>query len=936
MIRIGLRDARSHFGRFAMSIVAIMLGVAFVVGSFCFRAMLDNQVSQMMSTNMDHDVYVRGATETSGGSSSSGLSTVSTSKTYNSIDLTLVATIRGMSGVSSASATESLSGVVLVDRNGNAVSTMGSPTIAVGMSSTQPWRSAHFLSGTMPKGDSQIALHQFAASKSKLRVGDTTTVVYPDGPKTVTVSGIFATDSSQAGAIILGADPSVVTHYQNQNSAGSDKTSYIGVYGNSTTPLDDAQQQQLADKINKALPRSDHAYAITGDSMRADATKSTQDELGFVQPLILIFAVIALFVGSFIIANTFSMIVRESMRGYALLRSIGASPSQVFATVIVQALVLGLTGSALGIGLGWAMIRLIVSGLSHMGTPLTGATNPTPSGMLAGLLVGMIVTLVGASLPARNAALAPPIQAMNETVNPERPVLRRGVLGSVMCALGIASWLFTWALASADKSGPTPWPRVNDLPIGWPLGCGAGLLVIGVIVLGPALVAPAGKTLGWLPSHIFPVTGRLSTRNLSRSKRRTANTAAALFVGIAIVSCLTVVAASAKSSVSSLIDTGMKADFAVSSASSRQIPQGAITAIQHVSGVKSTVANRLILDVTYNGRKIKGTTIASQKGLFTDVFQAQSSSGDASKALRSGELVVGKNIADDRDWHVGERVTVTTRNTVVDKTATQKAQSDYAAQVQAKVQKLTAAHDLAGAQKEMAAAKNVDPRQFIVTTTQTTTERLTIGAIVTNSVYRDGVIVNDTVGDKLGTPSTMITLQMFVSANRGENLAQLQKRLQKSVKSYYVVTVMNHDEYKSVISSMIDQIMLILYALLALSIVIAIFGIVNTLALSVSERTKEIGLLRAIGTSRGQVRGMLAIEASIISVFGTILGLLVGVGAGAIIRVVYANQGLEVLSVPWMQLLAFLVLSIVVGMVASMSPATRALKKPVLDAVASE
>lgn len=936
MIRIGIRDAKSHFGRFIMSIIAIMLGVAFVVGSFCFRAMLNNQVSEMMATNTDSDVYVRGLDKVKDTSTGRLSSLATASSTYNAIDISLVDTIRSVSGVTSANVAQSLSGTVLVGKDGNAVSTMGTPTIGIGVSKAQPWRSAHFTDGTYPQGADQVALHAYAAQKAKLHVGDTTTLVYPDGPKTVTISGIFSTDTSQAGAIILGLDPQIVNSYNEKKSTDNTQTQYIGVYGNATTPLTEQQQQHLADSINKALPASSHAHAITGDEMRSEATKSTQDAMGFVQPLILIFAIIALFVGSFIIANTFSMIVRESMRGYALLRSIGAAPSQVFATVIIQALLLGLTGSLLGIGLGWAMVKAIVAGISQIGVPLTGSTDPTLSGILTGLVVGLLVTLVGAALPARNAAFAPPIQAMNETVNPEKPVVLRGVLGMVMCLLGAGSWLFTWALATANTNGPTPWQSINNIGIGWPLGVGAGLVVVGVIVSGPALVRPAGAILGWLPSHIFAVTGRLASRNLSRAKRRTANTAAALFVGIAIVSCLTVVATSAKASVASLIDSGLKADFAVTTASSGQLPEGALTALKKVDGVKSTVTSKMLLGVTYDGKTIQGSTVSTQNNLFTDVFDADVSQGNAAQALKTGELVVGKDIAKDRNWNVGDTVEVETKNTVVDEDATKQAQEAYTASVQQQIQQLTMSGDLAGAQKKSEEAKNVDPKTLMKTKTVTTTKKVRVGAVVTTSVYRNSVIVNDTLGNQLGTPSTMITLQMFILARSGENLDTLQKNLQKSVKSYYVVTVMNRSQYKSTMSSMIDQIMLILYALLALSIVIAIFGIVNTLALSVAERTKEIGLLRAIGTSSGQVRLMLGIEASIISVFGTVLGLVVGVGAGAVIRVVYSDQGLEVLSIPWKELIIFLVFSIVIGMIASVSPASRALKKPVLDAVASE
>lgn len=952
MIKIGLRDARAHFGRFVMSIIAIALGVSFVVGSFCFREMMNNQVSDMMGTSADHDVYVRGSKEVK--SDSSGLMAASSSsKTYNTIDVDLASTIGDVKGVKRAEVVYSVSGTVLVGKDGAAVSTMGAPTLAVGFGKDVPWRSATFTSGTYPTSDDEIALHSFAAEKANLKVGDKTKVVYPDGPKDVTVTGIFDLDSSLAGAIIIDIPPSLAKTYATQQSDDPDKTDQIGIYGNLKTPLDEQAQQELADRINKALPAGSKAHAITGNQLRDESTQSTQEALGFVQPLILIFAVIALFVGSFIIANTFSMIVRESMRGYALLRSIGASPAQVFTTVIVQAIMLGVVGSGIGIGLGWGMVKGIVAMMGQMGTPMTGSSNPSVSDMLVGLAVGLIVTLIGAALPASRAAMAPPIQAMNETVNPEKPVLTRGIIGTTMIVVGALTWAWTCRIAVADGD-PTLIGWLNDFAswtgTGWPLGVGAALIVIGVIVAGPAWVSPAGAVLGWIPAHVFQVTGRLATRNLSRQKRRTSNTAAALFVGVAIVSCLSVVATSAKASVNDIVDTGLKADFSISSAASGQIPDNAVEAIKGVDGLKSVSSNRMIFGAKYDGKQVKGMTFAAQDSLFTDVFAPEIIAGDANKALRGGELVVGEDIADDQGWKVGDTVKVSTENTTVDEEATAQAQADYQTQVQAQIQSLTEeaqklalAGDAAGAQAKSdeiqqvtQQAQNVDPATLVKTKQVTVTMKLKVGAIISNSVYRSCVFVNDDLGDQLGTKQTMFTMQMYLVAKPGENLDKLEQRIKKAVKPYYVISVMNRDEYKSTMGSMVDQILLVLYALLALSIVIAIFGIVNTLALSVSERTKEIGLLRAIGTSRGQVRGMLGIEASIIAVFGTVMGMVVGVAAGAVIRAVYEADGLSVLSIPWDQLGVFLVLSILVGLIASVSPASRALKQPVLDAVASE
>ena len=924
MIRVSLRDARAHFPRFIMSLIAIALGVSFVVGSFCFRAMLNNQIDQMLGSNSDHDVYVRGSQERRDDDSQS---LASSTTTYNDIDDSLVDVIDDVKGVASTSLATSTSGVLtLVGKDGNAVTTMGSPTVSVGLAHGI-WRSARMTEGRYPKNRKEIALHSFAAERSGLRVGDTTTLVYPSGPEHVTVVGVFTTDTSQAGAIIVALTPKVEQELYRQVSGTSGQVEHIGVYGsaNHGQPLDDEEQRELADRINKALPADAKAHAITGDELRDESSKTTKEMLGFIQPLILIFAAIALFVGSFIIANTFSMIVRESMRGYALLRSIGASSAQVFSTVIIEALLLGLIGSGAGIGLGWGMVKLIANGMAELGVPLSGSVSPSVTDMLVGLVVGVAVTLIGATLPARRAALAPPIEAMNETVNPEASVVPRAIIGVVLLAFGAFSWLLCWRIAVSDGT-PSPWHALNALAerlgTGWTLGLGAAFVVIGVIVMAPALVAPASVVLGWLPSLLLPVSGRLAARNLARQKRRTANTAAALFVGVAIVSCLGVVAASVKTSVSGIIDSGLKSDLIVMS-NSGQIPDKAIEDIRRVKGVKSVSYNRMLMGVTFDGTSLP-STFAEQPSLFSDVFEPVTTAGDADRALRGGQLVVGKDIAEERGWSVGDTVKVEGKQVSVDQEATARAQADYQAQMQSQGQ---------NSQDE---AQQVAPSTLVKTKVTTTSATMTVGAIVSNSAYRSGVFMNDERAETLVSKQSIYTVAVYVKARPNADVNAMRTRMIRTLKPFYVLSVMDREDYKSAMGSMVDQVLMILYALLALSIVIAIFGIINTLALSVSERTREIGLLRAIGTSNAKIRGMLAIEASLISVLGTLLGLAVGVAAGTIIQKAYEADGMEYLTLPWNQLGLFLLLSILVGVVASLPPAHRALKAPVLNAIASE
>lgn len=927
-----------------MSIIAIALGVSFVVGSFCFREMLNDQVSQMMGSNSDADVYVRGATEQKkDGEDSFG----SYNSTYNEISTDIIPDIEKVDGVVSADATHQLSNAVLLDHNGDAMATIGAPTLVIGFDEHDPWRSAHFVSGGYPQTDGEIALLQDTADKAGLKTGDKAKLIVDGEAREMTVSGVFTTDSSQLGAILILARPGFVEHTLQQENEDTSSVQFIGVYGNKTTPLDEAAQQQLADRINRELPKSADAHAVTGDSVRDDATKSIQDQLGFIQPLILIFAAIALFVGAFIIANTFTMIVRESMRGYALLRSVGASPLQVFASVLVQAVILGLVGSGIGVLLGWGLLELIAKGMSNSGMPLSGSPAPSASDVVIGLIVGVVVTIVGATLPAKTAATAPPIQAMNETVNPEKPVKARGWIGIVMVAVG-AAW---WVLCYLDAAKRVDWQWLRDLGSGWTLGLGAAFVVIGAIVCAPAFVTPAAAVLGWIPQKLFPVTGKLATRNIGRAKRRTANTAAALFIGVAIVSCLGVVASSMKTSVSDLVDNNVNADYVAMTASMTQpISTKAVDEIEKTEGVGAVSAIYMLPTVKATNAGDDVMTAAIRSDLLTKLAPIEQQEGDAAKAIDAGEAAVGRTVADDEHFKVGDTVDLESENVVVDEQATKQASEAYQRQIteqatalQQEAQRLAASGDVTGAQAKakeaesvVKQAQNVDPKQFVKTKTETKTEKVRIGAIIDDSLYADSIFVSLPTAEKVTGKDMMMVTQMYVQAKPGANVEQLGKDLKKTVKPFYTISVLTRDEFKSSMSSMINSMLSIIYALLALSIIIAIFGIVNTLALNVSERTKEIGLLRAIGTSNGQVRGMLAIEAVILSVFGTLVGIVVGVAAGVVIRIAYESQGMTTLAIPWDQLALFLVVAILVGLIASISPARRALKQPVLNAVASE
>lgn len=964
MIRIGLRDVRAHLTRFITSIIAIALGVAFVVGAFCFRDILENQVSSMLSVDADGDVYVRGANKNEEKSQdNSSYSSMAGIEDYNKISESLTDIVKNVSGVDSVHAEQSFFTGVLVGKDGTAVMTSASSTLTTVISEKNSWRSAHMIEGTYPKGKNEIVLEEESAKTAGLSVGDETTYVYPAGPETVKVTGIFSLDSSQMGLITVGLDSEIVKEVLSQTDDTPGYTSLITVYGNKNggSALSAADQKELADAINAALPSSSNANAVTGDDFREQSTKNVRDQMGFMQSLILVFAVIALFVGSFIIANTFTMIVRESMRGYALLRSVGASPSQIYLTVLVQSVVLGIAGSAFGLLLGEGLLKLISEGMKASGTPLSAAADISIANALIGVTVGIAVSFIGSALPARRAAFAPPVSAMRENENPEKPVALRAVLGLIMIILGAGMWALAAYEGSYEGDGDaTPYAFVNDLGTGWPLGIGAALVIIGVIVFMPAAVSFAGAVLGWIPAHIFTVSGRLASRNLMRMKRRTANTAAALFTGVAIVSCLGVVASSAKVSVLDLVDNGLSCDFSIRSAS-RQLNPEAVKAVESVEGIKSVNPVNMIVGVKYGNETIQGMTVTVKDTFFTDVLNPQIIDGDPVRSFSEDKIVIGEKLSKDHGWKVGDEIEAQGTKQEIDKEAMQTLQKQKTEEIQKLTAKIAARQTLTEEENKnlqadrqfmeflqsMASGSGENLSESLSSADSSiisqlplkntnVSKKLTVGAIISNSIYSNAVFLPETAADGLSSRNGRAAIAAYIKSD-GSVSEEIQKqRIVDSVKKYYVISVMNKEDLQSTFSSVINQILVILYALLALSIVIAIFGVVNTLTLSVIERVRELGLLRATGASKGQIRLMVGIEAAEISLFGTFVGVIVGVAAGVVIQKVFTGNGLDKLSIPYEQAGIFLVSSIFVGILASLPPSRKALKVSILDAVIDE
>ncbi|MGN0111097.1 MAG: ABC transporter permease [Cellulosimicrobium funkei] len=885
MIRVALRGVRAHVVRFVLSVLAVTLGVAFVVGTFAFRGMLSSTFDDIIATTLTADVYVRGAQEVEsdasgpGGGGAAGGGGFAGDRTLVPADLTTE--VEGVDGVERA--VPDVSGpVVLVAADGTAVVTTGPPSTAFSVDPEDP--SLTLLDGAWP-GAGEIVLEQSAAETADLATGDETTVVLGGEPRPVTVSGVFGIEAAAAGAVLVGIDGDTAREVY----APDGLVPQIAVWADASGPVD---EDALADRVASVLPSG--AEAVTGEQARAEASEAVEEVLGFVETFLLVFAAIALFVGAFIIANTFAMSVRERLRELALLRALGASPGQVFASVLVQALVVGLVGGGFGVLAGAGLVRVIRWGLALAGFEFSGRVPLGTSQVVAAVALGAVVSVLAAVLPARRAAAIPPVQAMRDDVAPDRGTGLRAVGGVVVVAAGAGVlWLAAY-LGSSVVDAPTGWAWVDDLSPRLLLGVGAGLVLVGVLVGSPAVARGVLAVLAWPLVVALRPLGRLARGNVTRNPRRTASTAGALLIGMALVSVTGVIAASTQASVRSIVENEVRADLVVDSAT-LVVPEGAVEAVTATPGAAVVDTVRLgsasvatvgggsgtdgsAADGTDDGAR--GTDVAGvPAGFFDTALEPVTLAGDPTATLEDGDVVVHRRTARERGWEVGDTLRL----------------GEGDAAVEARV-----------------------------------------GAVIDSQLVGTGVLVRDDVFDAVVPAAQASVRIVYVSAADGASPAdveELRTALTSAVEPFLVVTVLDREQTASAFADQVNQVLVILYALLALSIVIALLGIVNTLALSIIERTREIGLLRAVGLGRLQLAGVIAIESVLTAVYGTVLGVATGIGIGAALPGVLADEGLSTLAVPWGQVLAILGVAVVIGLVASVWPAIRAARLPVLDAV---
>ncbi len=831
--KVALRNLAAHKVRLALTVLSVVLGTAFITGSFVFTDTLQRTFDGIFG-DVAQGVDVRVSPEESG---SSG------------VPVEDIATVEALPGVDRT--TPYIGGtLVLLGSDGAAIQTGGAPVEGYAYYPPDEFvgEPREFVEGTPPAEDGQIALNASAAERGGLEVGDRTSILsITQGTVPVTVSGIYNLETDTGGYIgAMFTESQASSLFTDGRHVG-----YLNIAGDGSLSPD-----ELRDEVAAAVPGT---KVQTGAEVAEETKSQVSEALNFLNYFLLAFGAIALLVGTFIIYNTFSMIVAQRLRELALLRAIGASRKQVGRSVTLEALVVGLIGSIIGIAAGVALAYGLRAALNaaDLGLP-SGPLQLTPRTVVVALIVGIVVTAVSAYAPARRAMRVPPVAAMREESTGTVEGLRvRTLAGIVAAVVGVVLVVF-----GAQGTGGGAASAV---------GGGAFLLVVAVMLAAPALSRPVVGALGAVFARPFGAVGRLARTNATRNPRRTAATAFALTLGLMLVSVIGVFGSSAKASVDAAVDNGVRADFMLTGPQMFGVPLPAADAAKGVDGVVEVVP---VHGVRANlaGEDGFGTSVT---GVLDDVIDLQMV--DGVPEATGNELIVNQSTATEKGWTVGSTVPITSRD-----------------------------------------GETVDA---------------TVAGIYHDSQLIGPWVMSQQIYEQFTPPATRSAIVVLMNTADGADPSAVRSGLEAATKEYVIVQVLDREQFKGQQAQQIDTLLAILYGLLALAVVIAILGIVNTLALSVVERRREIGMLRAVGMQRMQVRRTIYLESLLIAVFGAIVGVVLGLSFGwAFVRTL-ADQGLDIISVPWSQVVGMLVASAVIGVLAALWPGNRAAKTPPLEAI---
>src|SRR4051794_1400546 len=837
MTKVGLRNLRAHKVRLALTVISVLLGTAFVAGSFVFTDTLKKSFDTIFASS-DKGLDVR---VTDKGDFSTG------------VPVSMVPALEKVPGVRAVQP-QIGADLVLVDDTGTKVDTGGAPSEGRAWIANDRIREVpKVLQGRAPLHPGEVVVNNGAAKKYHLDLGERVRVVVSNAAVTdATIVGVYRVSFDTGGYLgaLFSRDQAMSLFTDGRHYTAVDMAAARGV-----------SEQILAARVQKILPSG--LEAKTGKQVRADNSADVSETLSFITYILLGFGIVALLVGTFIIYNTFSMIVAQRQRELALLRAIGADRRQVRRSVVFEAFLIGVVGSALGLagGIGLAFGLHALLDALDLGLPSGGLVLSTRTVVIS-VLLGTVVTVLAASTPARRAGRIAPVAAMREeSVAPAAAGLRRrSAIGVVLGVAGIAA---TVAGATADKAST----GASLTGLGLVGTCAAAMLLSPVFARW--VIVPLGRVVG----RPFGTVGTLARTNAVRNPRRTAATAFALTLGLVLVTGIAVLGASMKASLNKLFDDNVTANYVMTTDAAVSVPIAAAERARQVPGVQSVTELHTIVSQV-DGKERFGTVV---DGSVRAVMRIEMKEG--SIATTGDRMIVSEKIADERNWTVGTK---------------------HVLQV---------------------------PGRAPIT--------VTVGGIYANDDLFGPWAVGGDVYRSLTPRNEWSDDVALVRTAPGADLAAVRSGLEKATNDLYVVDVRDKDQFKGMLASQVNGLLGLLYGLLALAIVIAILGIVNTQALSVIERRREIGMLRAVGMQRKQVRRTIYLESLLIAVFGAVLGVTLGLTYGSLFTRTLKDAGLDVVSVPWGQAALFLVLAGVVGVLAALWPGFRAARTPPLEAIAT-
>ena len=839
MRRVTVRNISAHKLRLVLSVVAVVLGTAFVTGSLVFTSTLKNTFEGLLADGMsDISAQITPADRQSPG-----------------VPLELVDKAGALPGVAEVQA-DVTGTAILLTSDGTAYQSGGAPTEGLAWlpENEQIYSVGTLNEGRVPRADNEIVLQREVMEKAGLTLGGTAQVYTPaTGTIDTTVVGTFTSDSDSGGYVAIGFSP---------KQAAKLFTDGVHVKDIVVRAADGVGEDRVRDTLVEAFPDQ---KVLTGSEVRDQASKQLGESLKFINYFFVTFGLVALLVGTFIIYNTFSMLVAQRLRELGLLRAIGASRGQITGSVLLESLLTGLLGSLIGIvaGLGLALGIFKVLELFDLGIP-AGSLTVTPTSLLAPLVLGIVVTVVSAWIPARKAGRVAPVAAMRigPTAEGDGGALRT-VVGVFALVSGIALAIIgTWH--DVTKTGAIT------------VGIGAFAVILGAFLVMPALARPIAGGIGRVIGAPFGAIGRLSATNAGRNTRRTAATAFALTLGLTLVAAFGTLGATTRASFDQVVEAGFRGEVTVRGVPAQgqpiPLPGDIGQRIEGVDGVGE------VAQLSFGFARV-GTepgVLFGLTGPIDDMLDLGVTEGSANPGERS--MVVSAATARDKGWRMGSTV------------------------------------DLTGA----------DGTEVPVTVT----------GVYDNDLLVGPYYVGGDVYDELVAPSQRNTAIVMVRGEDGRSPEEVRDSVAAELKDIPVAMVQTKDEGIAAAGADVDQLLTIIYALLGLALVVAVLGIINTLALSVIERRTEIGMLRAVGMQRSQVRLSINLESTQIAVFGAVVGAVIGAFLGWAFVTVLARDGLVEAQIPWGTIAVVLVSSAVVGVLASLWPAHRAARTSPLEAIA--